>query len=275
MTKPEDPGIIEEGSGAAASADTAGGLTKGFLIMEHTVSSGYTLRLLDPDNKEELKEVQRLRYTYLLREFDGEKSDPDGLDNDGYDAYADSIVVTENRTGRIVGTYRLATEDTLRGAPFKSEEEFDISPLKKAEGGIVEAGRAVVHGDFRNGAVISLLWKGLISYAKDRGLRYIIGTCSLHGTDPSVYEDCTSVLREKYLCEDFDIRAVREPFEYGMKTGLSPRDAGIPGLLSAYLRFGAAVSRNGFIDRAFNCCDVMIVLDLRKANDRLIKRITG
>ena len=243
--------------------------------MEHNRSHGYTVSLLDHDDKEKLREVQRLRYTYLLREFDGKKSDPDGLDDDGYDAFSDSLIVTCAGSGRIVGTYRLATEDTLRGAPFKSEEEFDISQLKKAEGGIVEAGRAVVHGDFRNGAVISLLWKGLISYAKDRGLRYVIGTCSLHGTDPSVYENCTSVLREKYLCEDFDIRAVGEPFEYGMKTGLSPRDAGIPGLLSAYLRFGAAVSRNGFIDRAFNCCDVLVLLDLEDMNDRLIKRITG
>ena len=30
--------------------------------MEHNGSHGYTVRLLDPENKEELKEVQRLRY---------------------------------------------------------------------------------------------------------------------------------------------------------------------------------------------------------------------
>ena len=243
--------------------------------MEHNGSHGYTVRLLDPENKEELKEVQRLRYEYLLREFDAGKNDPDGLDDDGYDAFSDSLIVSEVGTGRIVGTYRLATEDTLCGKPFKSEEEFDISPLRKAEGGLVEAGRAVVHDDHRNGTVITLLWRGLISYAKDRGLRYIIGTCSLHGTDPGVYEDCTSVLREKYLCGSFDIRAVREPFEYGTKTGISPRDADIPGLLKAYLKFGATVSRNGFIDRAFNCCDVMVVLDLQNADKKLMKRLTG
>ena len=243
--------------------------------MAHNGSHGYTVRLLDPENKEELREVQRLRYTYLLREFDIGKSDPDGLDDDGYDAFSDSLIVSEVGTGRIVGTYRLATEDTLCGKPFKSEEEFDISPLRRSGCGFVEAGRAVVHGDHRNGAVINLLWRGLISYAKDRGLRYIIGTCSMHGTDPGVYENCTSVLREKYLCDKFDIRAVRDPFEYGTKTGISPRDADIPGLLTAYLRFGATVSHNGFIDRDFNCCDVMVVLDLQNANKRLLKRIAG
>ena len=243
--------------------------------MEHNESHRYTVRLLDPANKEELAEVQRLRYTYLLREFDDAKSDPDGLDDDGYDVFSDSIIVSDARTGKIVGTYRMATEDTLRGKPFKSEEEFDISPLRSSGCGFVEAGRAVVHGDHRNGAVINLLWRGLISYANDRGLRYIIGTCSLHGTDPGIYENCTSVLREKYLCDEFDIRAVRDPFEYGTKTGISPRDADIPGLLTAYLRFGATVSHNGFIDRAFNCCDVMVVLDLQNTNKRLMKRVTG
>ena len=243
--------------------------------MEHNGSHGYTVSLLDHDDKEKLMEVQRLRYTYLLREFDAGKNDPYGLDDDGYDAFSDSLIVTCAGSGRIVGTYRLATEDTLRGAPFKSEEEFDISQLKKAEGGIVEAGRAVVHGDFRDGAVISLLWKGLISYAKEHCLRYIIGTCSLHGTDPAVYEDCTSVLRQYYLCRGFDIRAVGEPFEYGTRKDLTPDGADIPGLLKAYLRFGASVSANGFIDHAFNCCDVLVLLDLEDMNDRLIKRITG
>lgn len=243
--------------------------------MDRTETSGYSVRLLDLSNKEELREVQRLRYRYLLREFDESKNDADGLDDDGYDEFSDSILVTENGTGRIVGTYRLATEDTLCGKPFKSEEEFDISPLKSDPGGIAEAGRAVVHGDHRNGAVIGLLWKGLISYAKERGLRYIIGTCSLHGTDPGKYTDCTSVLNRHYLCEKFDVRAVRHAFEYGTRTDLSLNDTEVPGLLKAYLRFGAEVSRNGFIDYAFNCCDVMIILDLQKANERILKRITG
>ena len=54
--------------------------------MEHNGSHGYTVSLLDHDDKEKLREVQRLRYTYLLREFDAGKNDPGGLDDDGYDA---------------------------------------------------------------------------------------------------------------------------------------------------------------------------------------------
>ena len=233
----------------------------------------YLVRLMEKGNAAELREVQRLRYRYLLAEFDPAKNDPHGLDDDGFDAFSDSVLVIEKKTGRIAGTYRLATDETLKGRQFKSEEEFDISALRAAPGGIAEAGRAVVHGDCRNGAVISLLWKGLISYAAERGLRYVIGTCSMHGTDPAPYEDCTSLLRARYMSEDFDVRARHDAFEYGRKTGLSEEDVQIPSLLGAYLRFGARVSRDGFIDYDFNCCDVMIILDLRSADERLMRFI--
>ena len=129
-----------------------------------------------------------------------------------------------------------------------------------------------MHGDHRNGAVIGLLWKALVTYAAERELRYIIGTCSMHGTDPEPYSDCTSVLRRMYLCDKFDIRAKRDTFEYGTKNDVTPDNAEIPGLLKAYLRFGAKVSKNGFIDREFNSCDVMVVLDRLAMDERILKR---
>ncbi len=234
-------------------------------------TADYLVRLLDLKNEKELNDVRRLRYRFLLKEFNPNMSDGEGLDDDGYDSFSDSILVIEKSSGLIVGTYRVATDATLKGKKFKSENEFDFSSLKSAPGGIVEAGRAVVHGDYRTGVVIGLLWKALFLYAEEHGLRYIIGTCSLHGTDPSVYAGCTSVLNNKYLCRDFDIRAVSNAFEYGKRHGLNEEDIQIPGLLKAYLRFGAKVSQNGFIDYEFNCCDVMIVLDRQIIDQRMLK----
>ncbi len=243
--------------------------------MDHIETADHLIRLLDHENRDELREVQRLRYDQLLKDFDENKNDSSGLDDDGYDAFSDSILAIDKRTGRIVGTYRLATADTLKGERFKCEEEFDLSSLRRAPGGIVEAGRAVIHKDHRGSIVFSLLWKGVITYARDLDLRYIIGTCSLHGTDPDQYINVTSYLNQYHLCGKFDIRAVRDSFEYGTVKGLSLHEAGLPGLLKSYLKIGAAVSRNGFIDRDFNCCDVMIVLDRQNMNERFLKRFQG
>lgn len=243
--------------------------------MDHVETAEYLVRMLDHGNKDELREVQRLRYEYLLQDFDEKKNDAEGLDDDGYDAFSESLLAIEKKSGRIVGTYRVATDATLKGERFRCEEEFDISGLRKAPGGIVEAGRAVIHRDYRGGVVFSLLWRGVITYARDLGLRYVIGTCSLHGTDPWAFVNCTSYLNEHSLCRSFDVRAVHDAFEYGTVTGLSAAEAGLPGLLKAYLKIGATVSQNGFIDYDFNCCDVMIILDRENMNERFLRRFGG
>ena len=82
--------------------------------MKPIETTNYLIRLLDPKDPDELREVQRLRYDFLLREFDEKKAESGGLDDDGYDAYTDSILAIDKRTGRIVGTYRLATARTLK-----------------------------------------------------------------------------------------------------------------------------------------------------------------
>lgn len=243
--------------------------------MEHIETSDFLIRMLDHENKEELREVQKLRYEYLLKDFDERKNDSEGLDDDGYDDFSESILAVEKKTGRIVGTYRVATVASLKGNVFKCEEEFDISALRKDPDGLVEAGRAVIHKDYRGGVVFSLLWKGVITYARDLGLRYIIGTCSLHGTDPGRFVNCTSYLNEHALCGRFEVRALHDSFEYGTAKGLSAAEAGLPGLLKAYLKIGATVSLNGFIDYDFNCCDVMIILDRHNMNERFLKRFSG
>ena len=54
----------------------------------------YRLRLLDKNNDEELKAVQRLRYNDLLKEFNDEL-DNNGIDDDHYDKYSDSLIVID------------------------------------------------------------------------------------------------------------------------------------------------------------------------------------
>lgn len=240
--------------------------------MDHIETAEYRIKLLDHNDPEELREVQRLRYEYLLKDFDETKNDSEGLDDDGFDEFCDSILAIDKKTGRIVGTYRVATEKTLRGQLYKSEEEFDISDLRADPEGIIETGRAVIHENYRAGVVLGLLWTGLVSYARDENLRYIFGTCSLHGTDPEKYADCTSFLRQYYRSEKFDVRAIHNAFEYGTTENLPISKAHIPALLKAYLKIGARVSQDGFIDYDFNCCDVMIIMDRLNMDERYMKR---
>lgn len=228
----------------------------------------YRLRLLDKNNDEELKSVQELRYNDLLKEFN-EQLASGGIDDDHYDKYSDSLIVIDEENNILVGTYRLASYETGLNK-LLLENEFDISALKSQKDKVLELGRAVVKKEYRNGSVINILWFGLFQYSKTFNYRYLIGTCSLHGTDPSVYMDTLSYLN-KYSLSKFDIRAVKNSYEYYNEDINEKETEGkMPSLLKAYLKLGAKVSRNGYIDYNFNSCDVLVVLDMENANQRYI-----
>ena len=238
--------------------------------MEPFETERYLVRLLDKSNKEELRLVQKLRFDYLLKEFDPSLPE-EGLDDDGFDEYCDSILVIDKTNGMIAGTYRVATLKTMNGHEFKCEEEFDIEPIKNDPDGMVETGRAVVHGDYRNGAVISLLWEGLFAYATQNHCRFVIGTASLHGTDYTVHRKCLSYLKAHYLDTRFNIRSKKNSYEYFDDTDATMND--IPSLLKTYLLMGARVSANGYIDYDFNSCDVLIITDITTVNKRFLQFI--
>lgn len=237
--------------------------------MENVETKDYLLRLLDKNNKEELIEVQRLRYIYLLKDFD-ESLPEEGLDDDGFDEFSDSLIVVHKATNRIIGTYRITTKETSQGKPFKTETEFDISSILAAPEGVAETGRAVIHVDHRNGVVLGMIWKGIFNYAKWKNCRYVIGTCSLHGVDPTIHYHCLAYIKNKCLDTRFNVKAVENSFEYPDDPSVVSLDNNMPSLLKGYLVLGAKISLNGFIDYEFKSCDVLIIIDLNNLNERLL-----
>lgn len=241
--------------------------------METFISGNYEVSVLDKNKKEDLIEVQKLRYDHLLRDFN--PSLEEGLiDDDGYDQYCDSLIVKDLTTNKIVGTYRVCTLETAKGHPFKSEEEFNIDELKNSGYGIVETGRAVVHKDYRNGSVIGLLWKALFMYTVSNNCRFIFGTCSFHGTNPKVFDKLFAYLKDNNLNKDYNMYATKDSFEFE-DIPYVKEEIEIPSLLKGYMRLGTTISRNGFIDYDFNCCDIITMIDTETINPRYLKHYLG
>ena len=238
--------------------------------MNSFIYGKYLVKVLDFNNKKELQEVQRLRYLYLLKEFN-ESLPFEGLDDDGFDKYADSILVIDTTCDLIVGTYRLTTLETIGNNRFVSEKEFNFDNLKNSGFGICELGRACVHEDYRSGTVINLLWAGIFEYTKVNNIRYVFGTCSLHGSDPIVHSDTLMYLNKYCVDASLNIKAVKNVFCYPAIKEDADYDAifeNIPSLLKMYLKMGAKVSVNGYIDCKFNSCDVVTVVDIKNMNQR-------
>ncbi len=103
-----------------------------------------------------------------------------GYDIDPFDAYCDHLLVREETTGQVVGTYRLLPPERAEVAGrLYAESEFDLAALDAIRPGLVEVGRSCVHPDHRDGAVVGLIWAGIARYMTERGHEWLAGCCSV------------------------------------------------------------------------------------------------
>ncbi len=234
-------------------------------------------------SKRDLRQVQSLRYDVFHREYK-QKKFPFGLDLDRFDAWSDHLVIMDQRTGCFVGTYRLLLED--RAPYFYSETEFDMSPLKALPGRKLELSRACIHKDYRNGMVISLLWRGLVQYAQASGAEYLFGMSSFKSTTTAEIARVYLQLRaegavdESLPCLPFggykiqDLHKAMEELTATPDNPDAPAGNLVPALLKSYLRAGAKVIGEPALDEDFKCADFLTLLDLRnmgKAYERKFK----
>ena len=225
-------------------------------------------------NQEDVRAAQTLRFLVFNLELNEglEQSFATLRDADPFDEICDHLLVEDSRTGEVVGTYRLQTGSVAaahRG--YYSAQEFDLSPLDPLRDQVIELGRACVHSQHRNLAVLGLLWKGIAAYARERGGRYLIGCSSLSSQDAAVGAAVYADLSHRFLIEEaLRVRPLSElacPLEKLAETYQRP-----PKLLSAYLSFGAKIGGAPAIDREFKTIDFLTIMDLDSLSPTTVAR---
>jgi putative hemolysin len=211
----------------------------------------------------DLQAAQALRFEVFNLELDEGlvQSYDTGLDADPFDAVCDHLIVEDTSDGAIVGTYRLQTGLRANAAlGYYSEREFDFAPYEPMRAQILELGRACIHQKHRSFAVLNLLWKGIGSYARDHGARYLIGCSSITTQDEAVGAAAYQRLAANLVPEGWRTQPVAA-FACPLLpvAAEAPR---IPRLLSAYLAFGASICGPPAIDREFRTVDFLTWLDV-------------
>jgi putative hemolysin len=132
------------------------------LVARTRPATAYAARLAS--SEADLRAAQALRFeVFNLKLDEGLVHSHDTvLDVDPFDTQCDHILVEDLADGRVVGTYRLQT-----GLGYYSEREFDFTPLEPARAQTLDLGRACIHLQHRNFAVLNLLWKGFAAYARE------------------------------------------------------------------------------------------------------------
>ncbi|MFD3548093.1 GNAT family N-acetyltransferase [Streptomyces sp. NPDC058655] len=233
-------------------------------------SPRYTVRIARDDD--EVRAAQRLRHQVFAGELGARLDGPEpGLDADAFDAYCDHLLVLDEETGEVVGTYRLLPPERAAVAGrLYSEAEFDLSALAPIRPDLVEVGRSCVHPDHRNGAVIALIWAGLARYMDRSGHNWLAGCCSVPLADGGILAAATrdTVLARNLAPEEYRVT----PHLPWNGEGIShPDRMELPPLLRGYLRLGAWVCGEPALDAGFGCADLYVLLSLRRTNPRYLK----
>jgi len=236
------------------------------------------------ENGDELSDVLRLRHEIFYRELLDKKRFR-GKDIDKYDFLFDHLAVIDKEAGQVIGTYRL--NSSLFSDKFYSCSEFKMENIISLSGVKLELGRACIHPDYRSGATIAALWKGLGTYITETATDCLFGCSSVKTTD-----NLTIALVHYYLNKNFlapeEFRAVpkskfrtdryHKMLEMIQEKRFAPfREAAenlVPPLMLSYFKAGGVICGEPAYDKAFKCYDYLTYLDVRSMDESFRKKFT-
>jgi putative hemolysin len=212
-----------------------------------------------------VEQAQKLRYEVFTSEPGFELTTT--TDADRFDQYCDHLLVREDASGELVGCYRmLPPPGAIAAGGLYTATEFDVGALDPLRSSLVEMGRAVVREEHRSGAVVLLMWAGILAYLDHCGYDYVTG--------------CVSVpLRQVRGVRDFVLQRYRSDYEVRPYRPVPLEEMPVaerlevPPLMRGYLRLGARVCGEPAHDPDFGVADFMVLLDKRQADIRYLKRL--
>ncbi len=227
-------------------------------------------------NANEIKEAQHLRYKVFAEEMGASlPAHPENLDIDEFDVYCDHLLIRDQETLMVVGTYRaLPPHKAIEIGRLYSDSEFDLSRINHLRPKIVEVGRSCVHADYRSGAVIMALWSGLAQYMQKHDYEIMLGCASIPMADgghfaASLYNSLSN--DQIAPVENHAFPRLPLPLER-LNGGLEVEP---PPLIKGYLKLGAKICSAPAWDPDFNTADVLTMLRLSEINPRYAKHFLG
>jgi putative hemolysin len=224
----------------------------------------------------EVAQAQALRFQVFNCELQEGLATSHALqrDVDAFDAVCDHLLVVERHTGAVVGTYRMQTGAQARqNLGYYCAQEFDMAVFEPYRAETIELGRACIHKDHRNFAVLSMLWRGIASYAHARHARYLVGCSSLTSQNPTEGLAAFEAMQAHLSPPAF--RTVPHA-SFACSAPDAPRPASrLPKLLSAYLSLGAWICGPPALDRDFKTIDFLTLMDLQSDDMQLRRRRFG
>jgi putative hemolysin len=271
-------------------------------ILLGTTNDGKKIYLYEYDKSSiVMKEIGRLReYTFRkVEEGTGTKRDMDS-----YDKYYKHIVLWDEDTLEIVGSYRIGESfyinEYFEDKGFYSSTLFDFEePMKKYLVNSIELGRSFVQPRFWGSRALDYLWQGIGAYlAKNPHVRYMFGPVSLSDAYPKAAKNLILSFYQLYFPPKEKLVSAKEPFFMSklekkemyeifnqkdyvkdfriLKEQLSHFNLSVPTLYKQYADLceeGGIEFVDCNVDKEFaNCVDSFIIVDILKIKESKRKR---
>ena len=235
------------------------------------------------ENAAEIEAAKRLRYNVFVAE-QGHLQQKDGaitIDEDDFDRYCLHLIVVERQNNEVIATYRVHPgKVAMHGLGFYSEQEFELKGLEKIADKAVEVGRSCVKAEYRNGAVVALLWAGMAAVHERTCCHYLLGCVSLPTTDPVIGKAVCEFLRNKGDVFTHELQVtpkagftMPEPepdkvLEYTQGARKNELRQWMPPLLKGYLRLGAKFGEQPVLDREFGAIDLLVLFNFDEIDQK-------
>ena len=229
-------------------------------------------------HQDEVRQAQRLRYQVFATEMGARLGGKiPGHDIDLFDDYCEHLLVRDEASREVIGTYRVLTPtQALRVGSTYSDLEFDLTRLRSLRSRMVELGRSCVHADHRHGGVILALWGALAQFMARNQLDTMIGCASIpmqHMGAPSGHAAASiwRQLKDRHLADiDWHVlpRLALPIEQLDDSLAIEP-----PALIKGYLRLGAKVLGAPAWDPDFNSADLPMMMRIGDLPARYRKHV--
>lgn len=229
---------------------------------------------------DEVRQAQRLRFRVFADEM-GARLDTmlPGHDVDLFDNYCEHLLVRDQLTREVVGTYRVLTPAQARrvGSTY-SDIEFDLTRLRSLRENMVELGRSCVHPDYRHGGVIMALWGALAEFMVRNKLDTMIGCASIPMLHNGIVSGDVAASIWRQLKQSH-LAPIEHHVHPRLPLPIDQLDSSLlvdpPALIKGYLRLGAKVLGAPAWDPDFNTADLPMMMRINDLPPRYRKHFLG